>query len=516
MTAPSATSRAASARGGYVPGRLKLAVFVSVAILAMSVVMTVSAATARVSAPAQAAPGATVTVTGSGFAAGQAGNLTYNGGVVTKFTASSSGAFSVPFRIPSSAAPGSTGRISAKTSSGTLLATTTLSISAVFVPSTVAAAISVPPSASPGQTITVVGSHFVAGQTGILTINGLKVTTFSASSSGSFKVPFTIPTTNVLTTSRISAKTSSGSLLATTTLTLGATASPTPSPAGTVPPSPSGSPTVGPSPTSASSSLPNFSHIYDIWFENKEYSSIVGSSSAPYINSLIAKYGLSTSFYAERHPSEPNYIAQTSGSTQGITDDGVYNLSVNNLFDQVSASGRTWKSVQQSYPGNCFTGSSSSAVVDGVGKSGSYVRKHNPAISYTSISGNASKCANITNLSSFDPAGASFQFITPNMINDMHDGTIADGDNWLKAFLPKILTSPAFANSLVIVTFDEGTSNTNGGGHIVTIMITPNMTPGFKNATTYNHYSMLRTIEDAWHLPCLGNACSASDMAFPW
>ncbi len=218
---------------------------------------------------------------------------------------------------------------------------------------------------------------------------------------------------------------------------------PTPKPNPTPTPKPNPTPTPKPNPTAPPvGSLPNFRHVYVIIFENKEYSSIVGSSSAPYINSLISKYGLSTNFTAETHPSEPNYIALTSGGTHGVTDDGVYNLSVNNLFDQVTASGRTWKSYQQGNPGNCFTGSSSSAVVDGVGKSGAYVRKHNPAISYTSISGNAAKCANITNLASFDPAAANFEFITPNMINDMHDGTVADGDNFLKAFLPKITTQP--------------------------------------------------------------------------
>jgi acid phosphatase len=253
-----------------------------------------------------------------------------------------------------------------------------------------------------------------------------------------------------------------------------------------------------------------------IIFENKEYSSVVGSSSAPYINSLVAQYGLSTSFYAERHPSEPNYIALTSGGTQGIADDGVYNLGVNNLFDQVAASGRTWKAVMQGYPGKCSTASSSSAVTDGVGKSGAYVRKHNPAISYTSISGNSASCANITNMASFDPAAANFQFITPNMINDMHDGTVADGDNFLKAFLPKITGSSSFANSVVYVTFDEGTTNVNGGGHIVTIAITPNMTAGFKTSATYTHYSMLHTIEQAWGLPYLGSASAASSMAFPY
>ncbi|HEY5486031.1 MAG TPA: alkaline phosphatase family protein [Candidatus Limnocylindrales bacterium] len=338
-------------------------------------------------------------------------------------------------------------------------------------------------------------------------------------------------------TGRISATTGAGTIIPTATLTIGIDAAPapgsTPTPGGT--PTPGSTPTQGatltPGPTSSprvtptattgpnrppSAGVPAFSHVYVIIFENKEYSSIVGSSSAPYINSLVARYGLSTSFYAERHPSEPNYIALTSGGTQGITDDGVYNLAVNSLFDQVSASGRTWHAYMQGYPGNCFTGYSSSAVADGVGKPGVYARKHDPAISYTSISGNSARCANITNLAGFDPAAANFEFITPNMINDMHDGTIADGDNFLKAFLPKITGSSAFTNSVVFVTFDEGTTNVNGGGHIATIAITPNMTAGYKASGFYTHYSMLHTIEQAWGLPFLGSASSASSMAFPY
>jgi hypothetical protein len=299
------------------------------------------------------------------------------------------------------------------------------------------------------------------------------------------------------------------------TLTISSSASPTPgsSPTPTMGPTP----TPKPNPTAPlSGTLPNFSHVYVIIFENKEYSTIVGSSSAPYINSLIAQYGLATSFTAERHPSEPNYIVLTSGGTQGITDDSVYDLGVNNLFDQVEASGRTWHAYMQGYPGNCFTGSSSAAVVDGVGKSGAYVRKHDPAISYTDISGNKTRCANITNLAGFSPAAANFEFIAPNMINDMHDGTIADGDNFLKAFLPQITSSSAFANSVVFITFDEGTESVNGGGHIATLAITPNMTPGYKATAAYTHYSMLHTIEQAWGLPYLGSAASASSMAFPY
>jgi len=275
-------------------------------------------------------------------------------------------------------------------------------------------------------------------------------------------------------------------------------------------------PTSNPNPTvPPSGSLPNFSHVYVIILENEDYSSIVDSNSAPYINSLIAQYGLATSFTAEGHPSEPNYIALTSGGTQGITDDSLRDLGVNNLFDQVESSGRTWHAYMQGYPGDCFTGASSPAIVDGVGKAGAYVRKHNPAISYIDISANKTRCANITNLAGFDPAAANFEFITPNMINDMHDGTIADGDDFLKAFLPQITSSSAFADSVVFITFDEGTEKVNGG-HIATLAITPNMTPGYKASAAYTHYSMLHTIEQAWGLPYLGSAASASSMAFPY
>jgi Phosphoesterase family. len=605
------------------PRELRLAVIAAALVLALSTAMSVSAATAQISTSSAVAPGDQIAVTGSGFGAGQSGQLTFNGGAVASFQASSSGAFSVPFVVPTWAPVNAAGRISAKTSSGALIATTTLTIgaSAAVTHSTLWA----PTQALPGSEIALTGAGFVAGQTGRLSINGLSATTFTAAADGSFSVPFDIPPTTTIGlglisasdgqgvalaatwlgvgvdvtgpmisvpswaaagstiwvdglffgpgqtgnltyngavvtkftaatrgsfgvqfvvpsgaangSGRISAKTSSGSLLATTTLTIGAgapnptptapptptsspTATPTQAPTATPTPAPTATPTATPTPvptaTPPAGNLPNFSHVYVIVFENKEYSSVVGSSSAPYINSLISQYGLSTNFTAERHPSEPNYIALTSGGTQGVTDDGVYNLGVDNLFDQVTASGRTWKAYQQGNPGNCFTDSSSSAVVDGVGKSGSYVRKHNPAISYTSVSGNKTACANITNLAGFDPAAANFEFITPNMINDMHDGTVADGDNFLKAFLPQITSSAAFANSVVYVTFDEGTTNVSGGGHILTLAITPNMTPGYNATAAYTHYSMLRTIEQAWGLPSLGNAASASAMNFPY
>ena len=269
-------------------------------------------------------------------------------------------------------------------------------------------------------------------------------------------------------------------------------------------------PTATASPT-PSSGLPNFRHVYVIILENKEYGRIVGSSAAPYENKLMAQYGQASDFYAETHPSEPNYIALTSGGLQGTSTDGAYDLSVPNLFDQIEAAGRTWHVYAQGFPGNCYQGSQGDMVVDGTGAAGDYVRKHNPAISYTSISNSAKRCANITKLAGFDPGAADFEMIIPNEINDMHSSSVAAGDAFLEQFVPQILDSPAFADSVLFITWDEGDTNDKGGGHIATIIASPNMPPGshFDGPDT-THYSMLRTIELAWGMPFLGAAATAT------
>jgi hypothetical protein len=305
--------------------------------------------------------------------------------------------------------------------------------------------------------------------------------------------------------------TSSGSPIPTGTPSPSASQTQTETPGPTA--GPSSSPT--PSPT-ASPEVPAFRHVYVIIFENREYSSIVGSKQAPYLNSLISRYGLATQFYAETHPSEPNYIALTSGGLQGTVSDGTYNLSATSLFDQIEAAGKTWHVYAQGYPGGCYTRSLAPAVKDGTGLPGEYVRKHNPAISYKSISGNPGRCANITRLTGFDPAAADFELIIPNQINDMHSSSVATGDSFTRAFLPEIIDSPAFADSVVFLTFDEGITKAGGGGRIATIVVSPGMTPGYRSSTPYTHYSMLRTIEQAWSLPYLGEASTATTMAFPY
>jgi hypothetical protein len=277
--------------------------------------------------------------------------------------------------------------------------------------------------------------------------------------------------------------------------------------------SPDGPPAPASSVAGARASGPlSFSHVYLIVLENEEYGSLVGSADAPYFNSLISSYGLATNYFGVAHPSQPNYLALFSGSTQGVTDDSNHDVSATNLADQLEAKGKSWAVFAQDYPGNCFTGATKGGSGEGIGAKGSYARKHNPAISFTDISTNPTRCAHITNLAAFDPAAADFELIVPNQCNDMHSCPISTGDEFLRAFVPKITSSAAFAGSVLFITFDEGDSNAGGGGHVATVVVSPLVKPGFQSAAKYDHYSLLRTIEDAWVLGCLGQACAASDM----
>jgi phosphatidylinositol-3-phosphatase len=262
----------------------------------------------------------------------------------------------------------------------------------------------------------------------------------------------------------------------------------------------------------ATTYVPAFAHVYVIVMENKEYGSIVGSSRAPYINSLIKRYGLATNYTAVTHPSEPNYLALWAGSTFGIHDDYVHNISARNLADQLAAHGRSWHVYAQDLPRTCSTASSAYGGTDLVGAAGWYVRKHEPAISFTDISGSSTRCARITRLSTFSPTAANLELIVPNMTNDMHDGTIAQGDAFLKAFVPRITSSSAFANSLLVITWDEGTTTLGGGGHVATVVVSPRTPAGYRSSTAHNHYSLLHTIEDAWGLGCLNRTCYANDL----
>ncbi len=256
--------------------------------------------------------------------------------------------------------------------------------------------------------------------------------------------------------------------------------------------------------------VPAFSHVYIIVMENQEYDAIVGNPNLPYLNGLIARYALAKNYYAIAHPSQPNYIALFSGSTQGVQDDEVHNLDAPTVADQLETKGKTWRLYAQNFRSECFTGDGSSNHEEGPGL---YVRTHNPAISFNSISGSPSRCANIQGFSQIDPAAANYEFITPDACNDMHDCPPATGDEFLAGFVPKILNSSAWQQGGVLfIVWDEGTTDQGGGGH-VPLLIVSNLVPrGYQSAVEHDHYSLLRTIQDAWALPCLEQACQANNL----
>jgi phosphatidylinositol-3-phosphatase len=293
-----------------------------------------------------------------------------------------------------------------------------------------------------------------------------------------------------------------------------ASSAPVVAPTGTPKPptTPAPTPKPTPKPTAESSGAwPAIGHIYEIVLENKEAGSIIGNSAAPYINSLAKQYGLATNYTAVSHPSLPNYLALWSGSTQGVHDDDVHNFSSGpTLADQIAASGRSWHVAAENVPLGCFTGGSASGGEDG---SGDYARKHEPAISWTSVSSSPSRCNNITDFTHFGAGVGNFWFIAPNLCHDMHDCSVAVGDQWLKGFLPSILGSAAYqSNGLILLTFDEGSSDIGGGGKVATIVISPKAKAAFTSAHSHTHYSLVRTIEALWGMPCMANSCSANTL----
>lgn len=279
---------------------------------------------------------------------------------------------------------------------------------------------------------------------------------------------------------------------------------------------PTAGPSSAPSPVSSAthSSTPAapgaaILHVVVVWLENREASSVTAST-MPYLYGLSQTYGRADAFYAVTHPSLPNYLALWSGSTQGVRDDAIHDLAAASLSNQMAAAGRSWRTYAQDYPaGGCNTAAAYTGGVDGPGVAGTYARKHNPAMSFTFVSG-TSQCANIQPLASFDPS-VSFAFVAPNLCNNMHDCSPAQCNAFLRAFLPIVFSAPEWPNTLLVVSFDEGASDVNGGGRVFTLVAHPGLA-GVTSSTPHNHYGLLRTIEDIFGLPCLNAACGATPL----
>ena len=261
---------------------------------------------------------------------------------------------------------------------------------------------------------------------------------------------------------------------------------------------------------SASTGLPDFPYVWLIVLENHGYADVVGAAGMPYLNSLIERYGLAERSSGVSRPSEPNYLALFSGSTQDVHDDGSHDIDAANVADQIEASGRTWKEYAENRPPDCFSGASARDGRDGTGE---YRRKHAPAISFDDIRNDPARCANLVDFTAFKPGDVDYSLIIPNQCHDAHDCGLQEADRWLASFVPTITDSQAFASGgLLIVTFDEDAGNDPSGGHVATVIVSSKVPAGFTSDLPVDHYGVLRTIQDAWGLPCLAESCSARPM----
>lgn len=237
--------------------------------------------------------------------------------------------------------------------------------------------------------------------------------------------------------------------------------------------------------------------IVVIVMENHEYGSIVGSSSAPWLNhTFIPRGTLFTKYHATHHPSLPNYLAMTSGTTSGCLSDECprRTYTTDNLFRQLSRAGIGWVAWIESMPSRCDLHSS-----------GTYAVKHNPPPYYASISPRICRQRDRPYPGSLPSALRPFTYVTPNICHDMHDCSIAVGDRWLQAHIPPLWQRGA----IVIVTFDEGWSSLGGGGHVMTAMAGAHVPRGRRNGHSYNHFGLLAGLERWFGVPRLHHATTA-------
>ncbi|HEY2006598.1 MAG TPA: alkaline phosphatase family protein [Solirubrobacteraceae bacterium] len=244
-----------------------------------------------------------------------------------------------------------------------------------------------------------------------------------------------------------------------------------------------------------------------IVMENEEFSSVISSPSTPYINALARHYALARAMFAVAHPSLPNYLALTGGSTFGIDSDCTdCNLRSTGLGAQLSAHRVSWKAYMEDLPHPCFFGSDA----------GDYAKKHDPFVYYGDRRTACTHVVPLRELAGDERSGLPrFVWITPNLCHDMHDCSTATGDRFLSHLVPPLLHALG-PRGVLILTWDEGSSDEGccrlaAGGHIVTVVAGPGAKLGARLSIPVDHYSTLQAIEDLLGLPRLrGAACSCT------
>ena len=286
------------------------------------------------------------------------------------------------------------------------------------------------------------------------------------------------------------------------------------------------------------SSIVPFKHVFLIMMENTSFTSLIGNPNASWINHAAETYGFATSYFGVTHPSQPNYIGATSGSTNGVTSDNTITINVPNIVDQLEAHGKTWKAYMQSL----FAGGNTNKLADSAGNQ-LYERKHDPFVSYLDVQSSQQRMANVVDLTRFytDLANNTvpdYSWISPDQCHDMHGRAatpadpcdfsqvqklIATGDSFLRTTVNRIMSSRAWTgNSVIFITWDESDFPFNdtsgccdavpGGGRVVTLVISHGEDESIVSTNPYNHYSMLLTVERSWNLGCLVFTCDTANV----
>jgi hypothetical protein len=320
--------------------------------------------------------------------------------------------------------------------------------------------------------------------------------------------------------------------------------------------------------------VPRYAHVFVVVEENKDYAEILGGPYAPAIGRLAKSYGNATHFYGEVHPSEGNYVALVGGDTYGIHDDDAFycapgsidvkcpnavvqpgyrthTIDAPHLGSQLEAAGLTWKGYYESLPapGSTALTATDPAYDSGTKKTALYASKHSGFLNFASVQNDPHRADHLVGFDRLDSdlaSGAvpSFALVVPNQCNDMHGLTgpkvpadcdhanvpplIGRGDRALESLVAKIQRSSVWKsaeNVAIVVTFDEDASDGRegccgvepaslgnfGGGHIPTIVVTNHGPRGVSDPTPYNHYSLLRTLEDAFGIrEYLGHAADVA------
>jgi hypothetical protein len=247
--------------------------------------------------------------------------------------------------------------------------------------------------------------------------------------------------------------------------------------------------------------VPRYDHIVVVIEENKPYGELVGTSATPFLTALAAGGAVLTQSYAISHPSEPNYLALFSGSTQGLSSDSCpHQFTGPNLAASLIAAGDTFTGYSESLPSPGYTGCSA----------GNYARKHAPWVNFA-LPPETSQPMTAFPTDFTQLPGLSF--VIPNLQDDMHDGSIAHGDQWLSSHLGAYTTWAANHNCLLVVTTDE--DDNSHANHITTILAGAHITPGQYPART-DHYGLLHTLLDSFKLAPFAGAAATPAISGIW